>query len=107
MATALTGGRVFPVDPEALDGSRVLLVLVAEEPPWTAAFVTGIAHWLKSRFFIMYGQPPAAFEVRGTREALVGWDPAILPRLIVAKHAPTVLALAEDVDVCVSAFCTE
>jgi hypothetical protein len=97
---------VFPADPESLESRRVLLILVAEEAPWTAAFVTGIAHWLEGRFSLMCGQPPIAFEVPGTREALAGFDPAILPRLIVPKHSPTVLALAEGVDACVSAFCT-
>jgi hypothetical protein len=81
--------------------------MVAEEPPWRAAFVTGVAHWVDGRFFIMCGQPPAAFEVRGTREALVGCDPAMLPRIILPQHATTILALAEDVDAYVSAFGTE
>lgn len=97
---------MFPIDPEALDSCRVLLILVAEKPPWTAAFVTGIAHWREGRFFLMCGQPPAAFEVPGTRDALVGWDPAILPRLLVSPHATTVLTLAEGVEACISVFGT-
>lgn len=97
---------MFPVDPEALDGRRVLLIVVAEESPWAASFVNGIAHWREGRFSLTCGQPPAAFQVPGTREALLGWDPALLPRIIVAKHAPTVLAVAQGVDACVSVFAT-
>jgi hypothetical protein len=97
---------VFPLDPEALDGWQILLIVVAEDEPWTAAFVTGLAHWREGRLFVTCGQSPNEFEVRGTREALAGCDPTILPRIIVPQHVTTVLALAQGVDAYVRVFGT-
>lgn len=46
-------------------------------------------------------------ELRGTREALAGFDPAVLSKIIVPEHYPTVAALAAHVYACVAMFSQE
>ena len=93
---------------EALDGRPVLLILASRTAP-EGAFIRGVASWdaPAGRLSISPASGGAPVLVDGSREALRGFDPAVLPRLIVDKYRDAVLVLAAGVEACVAAFSEE
>src|SRR3712207_6397689 len=95
---------MFPLDVEELDGRRVLLILVPYERKQVAYFAAGPARWTGAGLRVEYDPAHPAAVARASRAALRGFDPAVLPRLIVPEHRPAVLAAAGEVSACVVAF---
>ena len=91
----------FPVPLIDLDGQRVLLigvVLAARR----ACFVTGTAQYTGAELRVNRAGGDSVV-AGGTASALQGFDPAVLPRLIVPEHRGFVLSQAAGVVACVVA----
>lgn len=90
---------------ETLDGRPVFLILVARNAA-DATFLPGVASWdaLNERLSLTPSTRGPVLSVAGTPEALKGFDPTVLPRLIVAEFRDAVLALAAGAEACIVAF---
>lgn len=96
--------RRFPMSPDSLEGRRVLLIVVPLNDVQTVYFLTGTAEWSGTELRVHLpsgGEPVIA---RGSRVALEGFDPAVLPRLIVPEQYPQIATLARGVDAAVAVF---
>lgn len=89
----------YPVAPSDLDNRPILLIQVLESDPRRAFFLSGFARWTGHGLRVRSGR----FEVPawGTARALSGFDPALLPALIVPEILDDVSDLAKGVDACV------
>jgi hypothetical protein len=96
----------YPLTPEALDGRPILLILVPRDAPH-AHFLAGVARWTDRGLLVEHGPSATSIELRGTAEALAGFDPAALPRIVVPERYPAVARLADGVHACVAVFSGE
>lgn len=99
MATTSTVRKDFPMPPAELDGGRILLIEVSESDTSRASFLAGVAHWTGSALRVEGAEQTV--EASGSERALAGFDPALLPRLVVPHALPPIEALAAGVRACV------
>jgi hypothetical protein len=96
--------RKFPMSPESLDGRRVLLIVIPASAARTACFLTGTAKWTGEDLEVQSAPDSAPVVAKGTRVALQGFNPALLPRLIVPSDYPQVAQMAQGVAAAVAIF---
>jgi hypothetical protein len=94
----------FPMEPDSLDGKRVLLIVIPSNASHTAYFVTGVASWTDEELKIRSSPEAAPIVAKGTRVALQGFDPALLPRLIIPSYYHQVADVANGAVACVVIF---
>lgn len=99
-----SAARRFPISPESLDGRRVLLIVIPTSDVRIAYFLAGTAEWGGAELRVRPAPGGAPVVVHGSRQALKGFNPAILPRLIVPDRYPQVAALAQGADAVVAVF---
>ena len=104
LGSAQVSAPKVPDSAQALEGSRVLLIIIPEHAPETAYFTAGTAHWTGAALEVRTDpRAPAAVAV-GSAQALRPFSPTKLPRLIVPKYAAKVAALARGATACVVIF---
>ena len=96
----------FPIPPADLDGERILLIGVVMPAARAACFVSGTARYTGSELRV-HGAAERPAVAAGSGAALQGFDPAVLPHLIVRHHRDMVLARAAGVTACVVAAVPE
>jgi hypothetical protein len=99
-----SAARRFPIRPESLDGRRVLLIVIPTSDVHTAYFLAGTAEWDEAELRVRSAPGNAPVVVHGSRQALEGFDPGVLPRLIVPDRYPQVAVLAQAADAVVAVF---
>jgi hypothetical protein len=104
LASAQANVPKVPESVEALEGRRVLLIIIPERTPQTAYFIAGAAHWTGEALEVRPSPGAAAVVARGTPQALRPFRPTMLPKLIVPEHAAKVKALARGATACVVVF---
>jgi hypothetical protein len=82
----------FPRAPEALNGERILAIVVSQTDPDRAYFVAGTAAWTGATLEVRVHPDSTPVVLRGPRTALDGFDLALLPRLV----QPNVLAAVSE-----------
>lgn len=98
---------MFPLPPEALDDQRVLLIGFVEADTRNAYFVVGIASWSGTRLRVAYDPHLPSVEPTGTAAAWRGFDPQVLPKILLPKALHRVEPLLGDVAACVVAWMPE
>ena len=98
---------MFPVPVEALDGQRVLLIALVAAEPRNAYFVTGKASWSGERLRIAYDASWRSAEPTGTAAAWRGFDPRVLPTILLPDAWRRIEPLARDVAACVASWLAE
>jgi len=99
-----TSTHKFPVKPESLDGKRVLLIVIPRNTLQTAYFVAGIASWTGDELQVRSSSEAAPVVAKGARVTLQGFDPALLPRLIIPRYYHQVADVAKGAVACVVIF---
>jgi hypothetical protein len=94
----------FPMPVEGLDGKWLLAIAIPKDEPSTAFFVKGLATWTGSELRIVANRASAPLVLGGSPAALEGFNPAVLPKVIVSAHRSAIVALAAGVTACVVAF---
>ena len=92
------------MSPESLDGQRVLLIVILASDVQTAYFMAGTAKWTGEELQVQSSPETAPVIAIGARVALQGFNPELLPRLIVPRHFPQVAKLANGVVAAVVIF---
>lgn len=96
-----------PEHPQALEGARVLLILVPHRATRTAYFVAGTAHWTGEALEVRPAPDAQAAVARGPAKSLRPFSPRVLPHLIVPEHAARIGTLARGATACVAVFVDE
>ena len=92
---------MFPLPAEALDGQRVLLIGLVRTDPRNAYFVSGVASWSDQRLSVAYDPMVPSLKPLGTPLAWRGFDPCVLPDILLPKAWRRVEPLASGVAACV------
>jgi hypothetical protein len=94
---------VFPLTLAQLDRQRVLLIAIPASSPRMACFASGAATYEDGRLRVAYATDRPDAVVDDSRQSVRGFDPTVLPRLIVAAQRNKVLQLARGSTACVAA----
>jgi len=92
---------MFPLPAEALDGQRVLLIGLVRTDARNAYFVSGVASWSDQRLSVAYDPMVPSLKPLGTPLAWRGFDPCVLPDILLPKAWRRVEPLASGVAACV------
>jgi hypothetical protein len=104
VASASLPQRMFPRPVEALDQQRVLFIGLVADDPHNAYIVVGRAAWTGAQLRIAYDVRRPIIEPSGTPPAWRGFDPAVLPEILVPEAWRRVEPLVDDVVACVVAW---
>jgi len=94
----------FPIPVKDLDGRQVLAIAIPKSRPSLAVFVAGVATWTGRELHVTPERAGLRLVLDGSPATLRGFNPAVLPKLIVPPHRSAVVALAVNAIACVVAF---
>jgi hypothetical protein len=98
---------MFPLPVEALNDRRILFIGVDAAHPHCAYFVVGVAQWTGSELRVAYSPNAPSAVPNGTPSAWSGFDPAILPNVLMPDAWRHVEPLGRDVEACVVAWVSQ
>ena len=94
----------FPIPPTALSGLRALLIVIPRESPRDTAFFVGTAECDGSSIGLMGPHGRIVEAIAAPAEALRGFDPKVLPKVLMPDAYQSVASLLAGVDACVAVF---
>jgi hypothetical protein len=93
----------FPVAGKSLSGHRILLIVIPVSSPNENHFFVGTARCNGEAISIKNDSVETPL-IAAPNEALRGFDPAVIPRLVVPEHLAQVATLLDRVEACVAVF---
>jgi hypothetical protein len=94
----------FPISADGLSGLYVLLIVIPLDSPHEAYFYVGTAVWDRRSIFLINDAEERLVRIPVSAEALSGFDPAVLPNVLVPRIFQELAPSLTEVEACVAVF---
>jgi len=94
----------FPIPANALTGLYVLLMVIPLDSPHDAYFFVGTAVWDRRSIFLVDDAEQRLVRIPVSAEALQGFDPQVLPNVLMPRVLEELAPRLGEIDSCVAVF---
>jgi hypothetical protein len=94
----------FPIPADELTGLYVLLMVIPLDSPHDAYFYIGTAVWDRRSIFLVNDAEERLIRIPVSAEALQGFDPQVLPNVLVPRVLEELAPKVTEIEACVAIF---